>query len=214
MKAAVIKRHTNRIEKESIHDYQTAVLHSDLCFIAADRRSCPGGTNERANRPGFGMVGVESRPCLQGWFPEDGPPRFCERCGESKRAPMHGDKWYFSSPSFLTMRCPCFSPGRGIIWKSRHSRSKRNYFLRFAVLNSSRAAEYLIKMKSVEKMVRHADFWVGPLNDTGYWARIGKTTQGRGSSCARRKSKFVTHVTFFGHFGCFFRNPLVFCHFV
>jgi hypothetical protein len=37
----------------------------------------------------------------------------------------------------------------------------------------------------VEKMVRHADFWAGPLNDTGYWARIGKTTHLPGNNCAR-----------------------------
>ncbi len=49
-------------------------------------------------------------------------------------------------------------------------------------IDSSRAAEYLIEMESVEKMVRHADSWAGPLNDTGHWARIGKTTQRPGSS--------------------------------
>jgi hypothetical protein len=80
---------------------------------------------------------------------------------------------------------PLFLAWAGIIWKSRHSRSKRNYFLRLGVLNSSPAAEYLIQMESVEKTVRHADFWAGPLNDSGYWARIGKTTHLPGNNCAR-----------------------------
>ena len=111
---------------------------------------------------------------------------------------MPGDKWYFSSPSFLTMKCPCFSPGRGIIWQGRHSRSKRNYFLRFGVLNSSRAAEYLIEMEWVEKMVRHADFWAGPLNDTGYWARIGKTTRGPAVAEQKGNASLLLMLLFLG----------------